>query len=1260
MGKQMAREMVRHMSSKSSDLTSRILASVLVLLGAGSFATSRAFGQEKEAKRIFPPEVYEELDAYVTGKKKPPTPDEKARAKSLVQRFLKIKKFERTGPDVLTTLSQNPDRSTRATENEEFHTRMVMGDWRGIGRELELLSSAEASRAYDHLLTLLANPKVLLLAGDILPLAHAAPGPLKKTQLAILGKLLAQSGQTTGIPRTVLAELEEGTENLGGPDPENRLSAARLLLAANMVAEAYPYLPPLPEGEDVDPAEAADILNLHAIYHHLASGGPNSSSEAHQAWELTQRVLDLSELPEKEKEEKQDEVVDEDQEFPEEEIDPQVQKQELARALALKAERALAIQRTVDLLSQIDRITGDVWLTNLFKKKSVRAREILADLASRLGNSLKTPMAEARLGNIELMRRAVARLLETNPGEQWGSFLDLLTLSWIEEVQHTLNTGPSLAPTIQSPQWHAYQAFQKLILDRKKKKIIAIEAKKLLPCSPDEDWFAALQPDLSRKVRRMHGLLLAELQEGDEVFSHIQQELNRDPELAKELAQRMIVSFTRSLGKRPNYGQNNNRIYYSGSSTFYPSRTQAIPLTRSKQVRQLHKLAELLTRLSEIGAPVTDPGTIVTAFSSCHSPAEIYREEDILAVFGPLAEIPIDTTLGLIAAMRLKLSGQWRKMDTQKNADTKRTDKELIAEVRRGYEVCCQVLENACEEDPGDYRVPLALAPVYFDQAEFLYGQKEDLATYTSIRNKSFSNYRLAADLYRETISEIGKSEQNSQVYRQWFQSALGASDLTYLTRQDQPDMDEVEQIGLALRALPEDVIDHHLNHFGTSLTSGINNLPAQLRPHFFRQGLKVLGDHPSGKDALELLTFYDELLSELELAVIVEGSADVGSLPFGAHFVLRHTRATGRESGGFGKYFRNKVYNYQARTQVDYRDDLEEHIREVMSEGFELLSLTFHESNVEPRGFGRLDWRETPMAYLVMKARDPSVDRIPSLKLSLEFNDGKGTVLLPIISSVVLISARSSEPIPRPTSEVEICQVLDDRELASDGILRLEVTAKGNGILPDLDQLIDLGGLVANGFTPGEIQDQGLNVNSLDTDGDTIQAQTDRSWLVALHSNDQSQSNSFAFPSSSDESAAMKFQQYADADIIDVEGDVALAGLRLQSTASRSWIMAGIFSGLIAMGLFLYQRKKKRALTPDKPRYQRLNTPTPFSCIGLLKRISSDDSVQLSDAERRELATAIFDLERRFFAPAGEGKESSCDLGALMDRWITAASRVA
>src|SRR6185436_14122363 len=224
----------------------------------------------------------------------------------------------------------------------------------------------------------------------------------------------------------------------------------------------------------------------------------------------------------------------------------------------------------------------------------------------------------------------------------------------------------------------------------------------------------------------------------------------------------------------------------------------------------------------------------------------------------------------------------------------------------------------------------------------------------------------------------------------------------------------------------------------------------------YLRAGIRVVGDHESAEEARKLATYYDDLLQEIALDVRVDGDATVGhEKPFGVFVALRHSEALGRESGGFAKYLQNQqnqnnFYNPYGTPPVNYRDDFEKQVKEKLGEGFEIVSVTFHEDKVQPRGYGRPGWRETPYAYLLLKAKDASVDRIPPLQLDIDFFDRRGQAILPVVSQVQLIDARPESVAHRPVAKVELLQILDERDFKK-GQLTLEVKATGRGLLPEL-----------------------------------------------------------------------------------------------------------------------------------------------------------------------------------------------------------------
>src|SRR6185503_17946536 len=205
---------------------------------------------------------------------------------------------------------------------------------------------------------------------------------------------------------------------------------------------------------------------------------------------------------------------------------------------------------------------------------------------------------------------------------------------------------------------------------------------------------------------------------------------------------------------------------------------------------------------------------------------------------------------------------------------------------------------------------------------------------------------------------------------------------------------------------------------------------------------------------------YYDDLLQELELVVRLDGDATVGhERPFGVFVVLRHTADLEREAGGFGRYLRNLktsnpyYYNPYGGQQRNFPEEFEKQVREKLADHYDVKSVTFLDDKVKSRGYGRPGWRETPLAYLLLQAKDGAVDQLPPFNMDLDFSDSRGQVVLPVKSPVVLLDARPERVPARPLDKLEIVQMLDDRELAQ-GRVALEIKATANGLVPELGEL--------------------------------------------------------------------------------------------------------------------------------------------------------------------------------------------------------------
>jgi hypothetical protein len=591
----------------------------------------------------------------------------------------------------------------------------------------------------------------------------------------------------------------------------------------------------------------------------------------------------------------------------------------------------------------------------------------------------------------------------------------------------------------------------------------------------------------------------------------------------------------------------------------------------------------------------------------------------------------------------------------QQQNKTKRTDKDIQAEVNRGYELVIGLTRKAVEARPDDWRLWMVNGAAHFDWAEYAYGRQEKLAIYTEKRDQAFEMLQKAADLYAAQVTTMDENRQTPMVFQQWFNATLGASDLAFLTRQQKMDTNRIDQIRDAMLALPAETVERHVEAFGRGLADSINGLPPELKPRYLKAGLRIVSDHESAEEARKLVTYYDGLLDEVQFHARIDGDAMVGhGRPFGVHLAIRHSEAVGRESGGFAKYLMNQqstpyYYNPYGGAPVNCRDDLEKKIRETLHDGFEVLSITFHDEKVEPRGYGRPGWRETPIAYILAKAKDASADRIPSIQLDLDFLDRRGKVVLPVESQVVLLDARPARPPARPLTDLSLTQTLDDRELAK-GKLTLEVKATGKGIIPDLNEVFDVN---LSGFTTNKITDHGLTVARLDAEGEAVAPVAERNWLIELVANTKAGVvSAFQFPRPKLEAKELAFKRYADADIVEVKESVALAGVPLRPPNYWSWVLWSIVFIVCGVGLYFVLRSPKGEVTAVMMPYTLPGQITPFTVLGLLRRMEQDGQLSLPPARRGELSLAIQDLERRFFGPGAE-TNGQADLERVAREWV-------
>ncbi|HZT54580.1 MAG TPA: hypothetical protein VFA35_00020, partial [Burkholderiaceae bacterium] len=561
------------------------------------------------------------------------------------------------------------------------------------------------------------------------------------------------------------------------------------------------------------------------------------------------------------------------------------------------------------------------------------------------------------------------------------------------------------------------------------------------------------------------------------------------------------------------------------------------------------------------------------------------------------------------------------------------------------------VVDEALQQHAGDWSLLLARATLRHDENDFRRELSNDPA-FAQRRADAFADFADAAAAYQKKVPELLREEESTDVYDHWFYAALGSSELANVTHEQVVDQRQIDAVKSALLALPGDAGERHLANFANGLFSRMSTLRPPVKFRYLKAGLAIVGDHKQAFEARKLFDYYKDLVTEIRLETRVDGSTTVPSgEPFGMFVDLRHTREIERESGGFGRYLRNQndvnySYNYGRPTE-DYRDKFQQMCKDSLGENFEVLSVTFQTENVHSRATDEYGWRITPYAYVMLKARGPQIDRIPALRLDLDFLDTSGYVVLPVESPALAIETKADAP-PRPAADLEITQILDERQ-AKDGKLMLEVKATGHGMMPPLAQVLDL---QPAGFVVDKTEDTGPQMSRFDPN-EQAAIVGERTWNLTLRAKDglPEVPRTFAFGKPRNAGSKLVLQRYADADLVAATPEVEL--LASYGAPSRTGLWLAIAGGLlvIALGSLLFVFRRRAPVEAGGLRLP--DQLTPFTVLGLLREIRARDGLDAGSVA--ELDGAIARVEAGYFSAAAAASQ---DLRALASDWVARAGR--
>ena len=1205
----------------------------------------------------------------------PAKPDPMAEAANKkAQRLQKIQqlKFDRRPSAILQAWSTPPDTETAPqaadvpqppetknkpppdpfdAELKTFQRHVTLGNWQEVKSYLAGLDKEEAKALYSRVLIALREAAPSNLAADLPPhvaaqfaqqiaqlqqmqsqnrnqrqqeqpvlslqdvlaLAAARPCELDAALLSSLGGLLRVPLEQGYVVADLTALFKQETARPPEQAALDKRQAAKLLFACGQETAAGDFLPTIAEAEAAQDHEG---LNLLSRYHLALYAKEKESAQLEAAWSVTQAVLSATKVA--------------------------------------AAEKQAALARAVDLAPQIKQELGERWLAESFTDRHERGREILATIGAASSQALQTSMRDPsdRLKGLQLQNTAVEALLAASPetAQQWRHTLHLLAGNWLREAvfSRQYDRTTSIGPRIQRDVYGNIFYFDEGQFPgmRMSPDMPAIKTGELLAIRPSEAWLAHVDESLLPKFDAVSAELYLKVSEEDSAFPFIERLAKNHPDLAIELTGEFLRLWTQNHD--PNASRNRTMPYLFAYG--FERRVESIPLTRSKQERNLRELSALVPRLKAIAGERLDQSLLAKAFTTCHSSAEVYRLDAIEEVFGPIAELKPQLLSELVQQMRTNLATLWRQPVVQEQAKTKRKQKDIQAEVLRGYDLARSVLDSAQQTHQNDWSLELAAAALAHDENNYRRQIASD-SKFSERRREAFARFQQAAEWYAQQAAALREEEHSTQVYELWFYASLGACDLGLINEESVPDLAQAELVRQAIEALPAAVIEHHRSMLANLLFTRISTVNPASKFRYLRSGFEIVGDHPQAREARKIFDYYQDLVTEVKLQAVLDGSSAVGhGQPFGLFINLQHTRDIERESGGFGRYLINQnnlgyAYNY-GRPTANYRDKFEETARQALGEHFEVLSVTFQDANVNSRAAGDYGWRITPYAYLLLKPRGEQVDKIPPLRLDLDFLDTSGYVVLPVESNALAIDASSERGQVRPFEKLSVTQILDERQ-ATDGKLILEVRATAQGLVPPLEEIF---AVEPADFEVTGIEDEGVSISKFDPDAEANVILSERLWQISLRAKDglAEAPKKFRFAQPRVDVHEVTYHRYVDADLAKVEPEVVLEA-KYRSAATAGYWWAGGLGGVLAIGLSAWWFWPRSRRTAGTSRFQVPEPIDPFTVLALLADIHRHDG--LSEDGRRELAASIARIERHYFA--SENGEVPPDLKEVAETWV-------
>jgi hypothetical protein len=347
-------------------------------------------------------------------------------------------------------------------------------------------------------------------------------------------------------------------------------------------------------------------------------------------------------------------------------------------------------------------------------------------------------------------------------------------------------------------------------------------------------------------------------------------------------------------------------------------------------------------------------------------------------------------------------------------------------------------------------------------------------------------------------------------------------------------------------------------------------------------------------------------------------------------------------------------------------RDQLELSLRTALEPFFDIRSITFSRPDVAPRASDAPGWQQTVLAYIQVRAKDASVDRVPPIEMELSFLDLTGPVTIPVESAETVMKVQSEPPPPpRPAEKIQLIQTLDPRQLASSGALSLRIKATAVGLVPELDQIVDLSAMKPTAEVKSISPHAGTQVKEINSWGEKVAATSEREWTIVLDAPGVRENGgvaSFNFPAPKRPEVTTANQTYDDMNLVNVKGSttqIGEAGMGPVVPAWRKWVIPAVVAlAVIVIGIIVaVLRRGGRTAAPAQVRardvFKMPEQVDGFVVVRLLNGLAASPLVAFGPSEQSAVRQDIDRVQKSTFAPGGT-RMTTAELQEIARKWLS------